>query len=307
MQMVRVPTLLARVGPLDIFDQTRLPPDQLIREGLTAVLALAPVYDSVTDRAADGADESAAAQLLWGAPIVRRADEIGVGELPLRRLGPLGHRDALMLALRMEARAGGYSWSEREAIYRYACEHRVALDGELSQLVAAEPTFAESIERYLSLAPIWRRAVEAGAVDVRTAELCGALPPAVLDAVSGAGRRLSFSNRRLVLTWLGELCGRNGLHEPAAVELARDVMQSVDPLDALRRLRYPRLSEMEDRFAALQKRLTQGTPLSIKAPPGFEGAAYELQLTLRSRDDLPRAIEALQRMQEEGDELFELL
>ena len=307
MQMERVPTLVARVGPLDIFDQKRLPHDQLIREGLTAVLALAPVYDSVSSGAADSAADGAAAQLLWGAPIVRRAAEIGVGELPVRCLGPLGHRDALMLALRMEARAGGYSWCEREAIYRYAGEHRVSLDIELSQLVTAEQTFAESMERYLGLAPIWRRAVEAGAVDVRTAELCGALPPAVLDTVSGAGRRLSFSNRRLVLTWLSELCGRDGLHQPAAVELAHNVMQSADPLDALRRLRYPRLSAMEDRFAALQKRLTQGTPLALKAPPGFEGAAYELQLTLRSRDDLVRAIEVLQRMQEESDELFELL
>ncbi len=305
MQMERVATLVQRVGPLDIFDQTRLPPDQLIRQGLTAVLALAPLHDSA---AADtGATDGAEAQLLWGAPIVRRAAEIGVGELPAHRLGPLGHRDALMLALRMEARAGGYSWSEREAIHRYAGEHRVALDTELSQLVTAAQTFAESMERYLALAPIWRRAVEAGAVDVRTAELCGALPPAVLDTVSGAGRRLSFSNRRLVLTWLSELCGRDGLHEPAAVELAQNVMQSADPLDALRRLRYPRLSAMEDRFAALQRRLTQGTPLELKAPPEFEGAGYEVQLTLRSRDDLARAIEALQRMQEESDELFELL
>ncbi|TVQ36181.1 MAG: hypothetical protein EA384_14915 [Spirochaetaceae bacterium] len=307
--MERVDELLTRVGPLDLFAPERVPHDSLIERALVPVLPLAclTVDPAPAEHASFTDNQATAAQLIWGAPIVRRAAAIGVGRLPVHRIDPVSPRASLLLALRMEGRIGAYSWVEREAIHRHAVRNRVPIDDQLSQLVTGDGGFADGIARYLRLAPRWRRAVDEGAVDVRTAEVCGALPAAVLDAVTGAERVVSFSNRRLLLGWLSELCGRDGLHEPAAVELAHDIMRSSNPVEALRRLRYPRLTAMERRFGELQQRLSGGVPLALKAPRDFEGDGFELQIKVRSPDDIGHAIDALKRMQEHGDELFELL
>ncbi len=292
MRMESVEQLRRRLGALDLFVATRLPHDRLIQRGLTVALPLA------------GASRG---ELLWGGPLLRRAAQLGVKTVPVQEVDVADSRDALFLALDLEARAGEYTWDEREAIYRFALEHEITIDTELSQLVTGDGSFADAMMRYLRLAPRWQRAVEDGSVDIRTAEACGSLPAPALAEVSGAPVQLSFSNRRRLLSWLTEICGRDGLHESAAVELARQVMRADDPVEATRLLRYPRLSAMESRFRDLERELTSGVPLSLAAPQGFEGPGFEMQLRLRSASDIDRAIDALRRIQDRGDELFDLL
>lgn len=326
--MESVAQLLQCLGPLDLFVATRLPHDRLIRRGLTVALPLAGATRDEASQAAgtqaagaqDGRAQGAGVQagsasggpplpgrLIWGGPLLRRAAQLGVDRLPVHDVAVAGSRDALFLALDLEARTGEYSWEEREAIYRYAVEQEIEIDVELSQLVTGDGSFADAITRYLRLSPRWQRAVEDGSVDIRTAEACGSLPAAVLAEVSAAPQRLSFSNRRRLLGWLTEICGRDGLHEAAAVDLARQVMRGDDPVEAARLLRYPRLSTMESRFRDLERELTTGVPVSLVAPQGFEGAGFEVQLRLRSVRDIDRAMDALRRIQERGDELFDLL
>lgn len=312
MRMESVTQLLPRVTALDLFVATRLPRDRLIERGLTVPLPLAAgdVTKRMNQEAAVTSDpdsQPADERVLWGGPLLRRAAALGVSRLPVQEVAIADSRDGLLVALDLEARAGEYTWGEREAIYRYAVDHGIEIDAELSRLVSGDGSFRDSIGRYLRLSPRWQRAVEDGSVDVRTAEACGSLPAAALAAVTEAPTGLSFSNRRRLLGWLTEICGRDALHEGAAAELAQQVMRAANPVETARLLRYPRLSAMEARFRDLERELTTGVPVAIAAPEGFEGAGFEVQLRLRSARDIERAMETLRRIQDRGDELFDLL
>ena len=266
------------------------PHDNLIRGGFVPPL---PVEQG-----------AAGGTLLWGWAIAHRAAELGVAELRVAP-APVDPRAAFAVCLHLEARAGRYSWDERDQIARYAESRGVTLDAELSGLIAGDAGLAETLRHYRALAPVRRRAVTEGFIDLRTAARLGALPEGALDALCAA--RLSFSARRQILLMLAEVVARDALDPEAAAELARAIVATDDPLAAARVARMPRLSAMERRVSEIESVLREDGPVRLVPPPGFEGESFDLVVRLARPRDIERAIAALTRLRTDAEELFDLL
>ena len=78
---------------------------------------------------------------------------------------------------------------------------------------------------------------------------------------------------------------------------------------ALRRLRFPRLTEYEDRFRSLKSALRLPSGLKLGVPPYFEGDSVSIRMEARSVDELRRLLTegAKLRDREELGMIFELL
>ena len=291
MQTIAVDRLLSWTAPPAVFSGEPPPPDQLIGHGLITPL---PVRRP----------DTGSPELVWGTACARRAGELGVLELPVRVLPDLD-RDCFLIALWMESRVGRYSWADREAIYRFAEQRSISIDNEVSRLVTGDGGYAEAMARYLALSAGRRSVVADGLMDLRTAVSLGALPDGVVETVGAL--RMSFSNRRQVLTWLAEITARDRLDAGSAVDLAVELTSQPDPVTAVRLARYPRLSAMEAAFASIRSELREIAPVAINAPAGFEGDGFELVARLCEPRDIHRVRAALDCLQEKSGELFDLL
>lgn len=296
---VRSPAELEALTPeLDLFVDSPAPDPHLVEEGLHPPLPVS------------------AGALIWGFALLREALRSGRGGLACRVLPPLAASQRLALALRLEARAGRYSWPEKRNILEFVRRRRA--EGEALDLATLapwiegrrDPQLEHRIARYSALPPASRQAVAAGSLDLKTAELAGGFPPAVLALIEGAP--LSFSRRRQFVELLGEVSRRDRLEAGELEELAARLLGAPlpggeQPLEALAVLRFPTLTALRERFAALAGGLWKGSGVQIQAPPNFEGESFSVAFGFSSRDDLSRRLRALRAVAEHCDELFALL
>lgn len=63
--------------------------------------------------------------------------------------------------------------------------------------------------------------------------------------------------------------------------------------DELRRLRYPRLAQLEDDVAHLIKELNLPTEIKVSLPPGFEGGRVMIQLSAADQAEMHRLVDVL--------------
>ena len=54
----------------------------------------------------------------------------------------------------------------------------------------------------------------------------------------------------------------------------------------LRKKRFPRLTDLEDRFSSLKKKLSLSKNIRFEPPPSFEGDVYSLQLNFKNLEEL---------------------
>jgi len=249
--------------------------------------------------------------LVWGFGLYRQARRLGIAALPCRVLPPLKGELLLGIALRLEARPGRYSWEEKQKILRFAAARREAGEsvdlGTLSPWIEGrtDPRFEARITRFAGLPPGARRAVAAGELDLKAAELAAELPAQLLPLL--AGSPLSFSQRRQFLLQLREVARRERLAPPDLSALAARLLQGRDPLQALASLRFPALTALTERFAALARSLWKGSGVRIDPPPYFEGGDFAVGFRFSSPENLRRKLRALQSVAEHSDELFALL
>ncbi|MFP4705368.1 MAG: hypothetical protein ACLFMV_11230 [Spirochaetaceae bacterium] len=277
--------------------------------------------------------------LLWGWPVVDHLAARGAEEVRTRPFDG-DAREAVYLMLSLENRAGSYNFEERrrllvllDEVVADAASSRAAgtaggegqvasvsgagqaaptsgLDAEDSELgrlvLGAEGSFTQTTRRYAQLPPLLRDMTNGGRLDLKTAERLSRYPTtaSVLREVTAA---LSFSNRRRLTTMLWELAQRDGLDDEETAAVAREVAKQTDPVAALRLRRYPTLSSLEDRFHAVRERALGGSGVRLSPPPNFEGGGYAVEFAFTSREELRRRLRALQRLEEDADELFELL
>ena len=64
----------------------------------------------------------------------------------------------------------------------------------------------------------------------------------------------------------------------------------------LRRLRFPRLTQLENRFAELRQRLHLPGTMRLEHPPFFEGGSYRLSIDINARDTLPQQADEVARL-----------
>ena len=131
--------------------------------------------------------------------------------------------------------------------------------------------------------------------------------------------QLGENHLRDFLDWCEEIVLRDGgtimdllshpfLRQPLSSKLGRnDKLKAVK--DALRKLRYPRLSRLEEDLRTAVKALDLGRRVQISFPPSFEGEDITIEIKARNVKELSDSLARLgQRVDDEMiQRLFELL
>ncbi len=271
------------------------------------------------------------AVLIWGWRIARRAAELGVAELSSRTLH-LNAAAALSLALQLENRTGRYSWAEQEAMVDYL-EKAAKKDGgrdenggtgtpagteaggidwpASSRLVRGDGALVELVARYRRLEPTLRTLVNNEFISLKTAERIARVPSGFLTSHRSALDSLSFSARRQLLESLAELIIQGSGTEVDAVSeactRASAALDERDPVAALRRWRYPTLTQLDEQFRDIRRTALHGTGVDIEAPPYFEGDSFTVSFRFRDCAELVERTHALERLKGSCDQLFGIL
>ncbi|MHC1791049.1 chromosome partitioning protein ParB [Solidesulfovibrio sp.] len=168
-------------------------------------------------------------------------------------------------------------------------------------LFAPDDRRARFVTRWLALPPSLDALLASGHVPLGTGELLAGLDGTTLEALTPLLGAVRWSRGSLAgaVTWITEATRLAGC--PAATLLARCGVldlpgRGLSPNDltagvlaGLRRLRYPALTTLEARFAALSRELARGSRVKVKASQGFESDAVTLEVTVKSPADLAKA------------------
>ena len=131
--------------------------------------------------------------------------------------------------------------------------------------------------------------------------------------------QLGENQLRDFLDWLEDIVARDGgtiaevlqqpqIQRPLSAQQSRnDKLKAVK--DALRKLRYPRLSRLEDELKAGVKALGLGRQVRISFPPAFEGDEVTVEIKARNVKALNDILTHLQQRIDDGSlqHLFDLL
>lgn len=131
--------------------------------------------------------------------------------------------------------------------------------------------------------------------------------------------QLGENQLRDFFDWLEDIVARDGgtvaavLQQPAirrpftAQHSRNDKLKAVK--DALRKLRYPRLSRLEEELKAGVKALDLGRRVRLSFPPAFEGDEITVEIKARNVEDLHDTLTRLQQRLDDGSlrHLFHLL
>ncbi|MBI3301014.1 MAG: hypothetical protein HYZ72_02900 [Deltaproteobacteria bacterium] len=131
--------------------------------------------------------------------------------------------------------------------------------------------------------------------------------------------QLGENHLRDFLDWLEEIVLRDGgtirdllahseVRRSLGTKLARnDKLKAVK--DALRKLRYPRLSRLEDELRAAIKVLDLGGHVRVSFPPAYEGDEVTVAITARNVKELDESLTRLRQRLDDGtfQHIFDLL
>ena len=122
--------------------------------------------------------------------------------------------------------------------------------------------------------------------------------------------QLGENHLRDFLDWLEEITARDGgtarelltradIHQPLQSTLTRnDKLKAVK--EALRRIRYPRLSRLEGDVRAAVKALDLGNRIQVSFPPALEGEDITVELKAHNLQELTDSLRRLQQRVEDG-------
>ncbi len=287
----------------DIFDGSR-PPDRIILEE--------DLYPPVVLLRRDGWKEGGTEHIpIWGWRIIDAAEAAGLPALRVKLLDD-GITAALELVLRLEGRIGGFSLKEAAAVLDLLTAGNDDTDGSIpeehfAQLLGGRTDYLRRVRDYQGLPLYLRTWVNTNLIDLKTASSLQDLPAELFCVAAEGLRSLSFSSRRLFLTLFSELFLRDSPAVPEAQNRLSALLRKKDPLAALRRLRYPQLTEMERRLQDYVRSNIAGTGITLQLPENFEGDRISFSFDLHHGGQLQRRLSDLKRIGESIDELFDLL
>jgi len=131
--------------------------------------------------------------------------------------------------------------------------------------------------------------------------------------------QLGENHFRDFLDWLEEIVLRDGgtirgvlsraeVHRSLEVKLSRnDKLKAVK--DVLRRIRYPRLSRLEEDLRTAVKALDLGGRVRVSFPPSFEGDEVTVEIKVRNVEELHDSVTRLRQRLDDGrlQRMFDLL
>jgi hypothetical protein len=156
-----------------------------------------------------------------------------------------------------------------------------------------------------SPAPCLQRLAEQGKIDAKTAHRSQNIPEETLTACENLLTRLSFSSRRIFLEELADILADTTPDE--AQKITSRILGAEKPEEELHRIRMPGLTQLEERFKDISSRLVRGTGVKLTAPPYFEGGRFTLTFSFAGKDELKRKIRVLEKIADQGEELYDLL
>ncbi len=107
---------------------------------------------------------------------------------------------------------------------------------------------------------------------------------------------------------IAALLARTELRRPLTAQLGRnDKLKAVK--EGLRKIRYPRLSQLEDELRAAVKALDLGGRVQVSFPPSLEGEDITIEIKVRNAKELSEQLTRLHQRLEDGAvlRLFTLL
>lgn len=134
------------------------------------------------------------------------------------------------------------------------------------------------------------------------------------------GIRASENHLRDIIDWLEEISLRDGVAVRDILAAGRIPGIETDPRlgradklkqikNQIRRLRFPRLSEIEDLLEAHIRRLKLKAPIRLSVPAGLEGAKLHVEFQISTKEEFQTAVRQLAEaaQSESMNEIFALL
>ena len=292
------PAEIGSLNPvLDIFSGGRAPAPELIEKNLYPPL---PICSDT---------------LIWGFEILRSARRQRLRQMNCLIIPSCPRSEMLSLALKLENRAGSFSWPEKQSMLEFlrtsedlsAPPALIELFSDLSPLIEAhrDPQLAAKIAGFAALPQGLKALVAAGQVDLKNAVRVRSLPQEVFAELQGS--TLTFSQRRQFLNELFDVSRRRKLARREIRDVASQAFRDRRPIETVHRLRFPTLTDLESRFSALEEHLLKGSGVRLNPPPYFEGEAFCVEFQFSNTKSFKRKLTALHSMQGHLDALFELL
>jgi hypothetical protein len=288
---------------LDVFTSGRTPGPELIQKKLYPPL---PICSDT---------------LIWGFEIMRSAKSQGLRQVNCLIIPSCPRSEMLALALKLENRAGSFTWPEKQKMLGFldtpggssateglpANPALVESLSDLSPLIEGrrDPQLAEKIAAFAALPKTLKTLVAEGQLDLKSAVRVRSLPEAVFARLQAGA--LTFSQRRQFLNELFEVSRKRKLAGQKIRDVADRALRGPQPIETVHRLRYPFLTDLETRFAALEQRLLKGSGVQVKPPPYYEGDAFTVEFRFNSSKSFSRKLNALRSLEGHLDALFELL
>jgi hypothetical protein len=286
---------------LDIFSGGKTPTADLIEKNLYPPL---PICSDM---------------LIWGFEILRAAERQHLKGVNCLVIPFCPRVERLSLALKLEDRAGSFSWPEKERMWHFlvasetASEDQSARREVIEELTHVSPLIEDhpdsqlgtKIAAFATLPQALKILVGEAQLDLKNAARVRSLPEEVFAGLQSS--TLTFSQRRQFLNELFEVSRKAELSQAETKELAGRAIRDPNPLGFVRRLRYPTLSELERRFSQLEEQLLKGSGVRIKPPPYFEGDAFTVEFEFTSGRSFNRRLDTLQTLEGRLDALLQLL
>ncbi len=268
-------------------------------------------------------------RLVWGFSLLETAAGQGLDTVAVEdQTGDMV--DMIRIALELENRCDAYAYAEKAAIASLLARSEDGrIDGEpwgespgesavqspgvestkiagIEPLVQSKGSFAAQSRVYCRLSEPARKLVDAGRIDLRTADRYDSLPSRVWELLESTPS-LSAGRMRNVAQLLWEIAMRDRMDAKRTIEIARTVLPDRDPETRLRIMRYPELEGMYERFERLKTEVLSGTGVHLEPPDYFEGDSYRITFAFATREELSRRIRAVESVEEVCDRLLELL
>lgn len=244
---------------------------------------------------------------IWGHQIIQ--DAASNGELFVFCRHISGDAESnLIYALKMENRTDSYSWREKENILQFIDENRIdRKNTDILTLVQLEGSFIPNTEKYSELTESLKLIVEKDILDLKTALKLELLNNPMIEKTVDIIRDFSFSRKRLFINYIVETLKKNDKNEEEIDAILDKASSSDDPFEYVALMRYPALKRLENEFASYTEKYLKGSGIQLKPPPYFEGGGYSLQFSFKSKKQLGKIIERLEKVRETSDEIFRLL
>ncbi len=271
----------------DIFFRSYTPSEELLRKDLYIPIPLC------------------GKKIVWGFHLIEAAESMGLKSLICREVedDTVG---LLKLALTLENRREGFSWEEKAHIYKLLVDNNcVDRWSELAPLIDSKGSFVRLTEKYLLLNETLRSMVDNNEIDLKNALRIGDLPEEVLTFIRKS--KLSFSQRRVILSNLYEIWKRDKLSKKQFLNVVQRVLSAKNPQREAEKIRYPELARMEERYCRFKREELDGTGIELSHPPGFEGDSFTVSFSFSGKEDLSARIESLKLLRDKCDRLLELL